>query len=244
MERLLPDPGPTSVAEQLATFDPASLAGAERPYVYTNFALTVDGRTAIGGRSGKIGSDTDTAMLVGLRTRADAVMIGSGTLRAERYGRLLPDASKRAQRERIGLSQEPLAVLVSSSLDLPWDAPMFSEGGRILIFTTSDVEPPETATALRVVRQRGERVDLRAALRHLRAERGIRSLLCEGGPNLHEALLRGDLVDELFITWGPQIGGGDSPGLAGRLEEGERNLELAWLLRERSELFARYRVLR
>ena len=244
MERLLPDFGPTTVAEQLAAFDPAALAGPERPYVFTNFALTVDGRTAIAGRSGKIGSVTDTAMLVGLRTRADAVMIGSGTLRAERYGRLLPDASKRAQRERIGLSQEPLAVLVSGSMDLPWDAPMFCEGGRILIFTTSEVEPPDTATALRVVRQEGENVDLAAALNHLRGERGIRSLLCEGGPVLHEALLREELVDELFITVGPQIGGGDSPGIAGHLEEGERNLELAWLLREQSELFARYRIVR
>ena len=51
-----------------------------------NFAATVDGRATIGGVSGPIGSDADTAMLVGLRTRFDAVMIGAGTMRAERYG--------------------------------------------------------------------------------------------------------------------------------------------------------------
>ena len=56
-----------------------------------NFAATVDGRATIGGVSGPIGSDTDTAMLAGLRTRFDAVMIGAGTMRAERYGRLVAE---------------------------------------------------------------------------------------------------------------------------------------------------------
>src|ERR1044072_8247853 len=54
-----------------------------------NFAATVDGRATIGGVSGPIGSETDTAMLVGLRSRFDAVMIGAGTMRAERYAGLV-----------------------------------------------------------------------------------------------------------------------------------------------------------
>ena len=50
-----------------------------------NFVATLDGRATIDGRSGPIGSETDTEMLVGLRTRFDAVMIGAGTKRAEGY---------------------------------------------------------------------------------------------------------------------------------------------------------------
>ena len=61
-----------------------------------NFAATVDGRATIGGVSGPIGSAADTAMLVGLRTRFDAVMIGAGTMRAERYGRPVGDRAARA----------------------------------------------------------------------------------------------------------------------------------------------------
>ena len=53
-----------------------------------NFAATVDGRATIGGVSGPIGSKTDSAMLAGLRKRFDAVMIGAGTMRAERYANL------------------------------------------------------------------------------------------------------------------------------------------------------------
>ena len=58
-----------------------------------NFAVTVDGRATIAGVSGPIGSDADTAMLVGLRTRFDAVMIGAGTMRAERYGARPPESA-------------------------------------------------------------------------------------------------------------------------------------------------------
>ncbi|MET0305438.1 MAG: dihydrofolate reductase family protein [Solirubrobacterales bacterium] len=88
MHRLLPNPGPTTVEEQLGSYQPREHAHADRPFVAMNFAATVDGRATIGGVSGPIGSDTDTAMLVGLRSRFDAVMIGAGTMRAERYSGL------------------------------------------------------------------------------------------------------------------------------------------------------------
>lgn len=85
MRRLLPDPGPTTVSEQLETYEPREEERDERPFVAMNFVATLDGRATIDGRSGPIGSDTDTEMLVGLRTRFDAVMIGAGTKRAEGY---------------------------------------------------------------------------------------------------------------------------------------------------------------
>jgi riboflavin-specific deaminase-like protein len=207
-----------------------------------NFAVTIDGRAAIEGRSGPIGSKTDTEMLQLLRTRVDAVMIGAGTMRAERYGRIVSDPSLRARRERLGLPHDPLAVIVSGRLDLPWDAPLFTDGGgRVLIFTTSEAEPPPTETPLRVVRHEGITVDLVEALRHLRVERGVRALLCEGGPGLHSELQSLELVDELFATVAAKLAGGPEP----RMIEGElprrSEWELAWLLEERGELFARYR---
>jgi riboflavin biosynthesis pyrimidine reductase len=88
VQRLLPDPGPTTVEEQLDSYRPWEQAREDRPFVAVNFVATIDGRASIGGVSGPIGSETDTAMLTGLRTRFDAVMIGAGTMRAERYGEL------------------------------------------------------------------------------------------------------------------------------------------------------------
>jgi riboflavin biosynthesis pyrimidine reductase len=225
MRRLLPDPGPTTVEEQLDSYRPWELAGDERPFVAMNFAVTVDGRATIGGVSGPIGSDADTAMLVGLRTRFDAVMIGAGTMRAERYGPL----------------PGRLMVIVSGSLELPWDAPLFAEGGgQVVVFTTSEEEPPGTAASLQVVRHDGA-VDLAAALRLLREEHGVRAVLSEGGPRLHAEMQALGLVDELLLTTSPKLAGGAAPRiLEGELPEVEP-LELAWLLEEDGELFARYR---
>jgi len=223
MRRLLPDPGPTTVSEQLDAYRPWEEPREERPLVAMNFVATLDGRATIEGRSGPIGSDADTEMLAGLRTRFDAVMIGAGTMRAERYS---PLASK--------------LVIVSGRLDLPWDAPAFTEKGEVLIFTASETAPPETAASIEVVRHEGA-VNLVEAMRHLRHERGVRALLCEGGPHIHEQMQADRLVDDLFLTIAPKLSGGEAP----RILEGPLpdvvGLELAWLLEEGGELFARYR---
>jgi riboflavin biosynthesis pyrimidine reductase len=185
VQRLIPDPGPTTVEEQLDSYRPWELAWDERPFVAMNFVATVDGRATIEGRSGPIGSEADTAMLVALRSRFDAVMIGAGTKRVEGYGKI---ASR--------------LVVVESG--------------------------PEG------------RVDLPALLRSLREE-GVKALLCEGGPTLHGALQAAGLVDELFLTIAPKLSGG---GVPPRILEGELDevipLELAWLLEQDGELFARY----
>ena len=150
-------------------------------------------------------------------------MIGAGTMRVERYGPM-----------------KPLMAIVSGRLDLPWDAPLFTEEGEVLIFTATETEPPETAATLEVVRHEGA-VNLVEALRYLRQERGIRALLSEGGPHLHEQMQADRLVDDLFLTIAPKLSGGEAPRIIeGPLPE-VAELELAWLLEEDGELFARYR---
>jgi riboflavin-specific deaminase-like protein len=242
MRRLLPDPGPTTVEQQLDSYRPWEEPREDRPFVATNFAATVDGRATIGGVSGPIGSAADTEMLARLRTRFDAVMIGAGTMRAERYGRVVGNQEQRERRERLGLPHDPLMVIVSGRLDLPWDAPLFTEGaGRVLILTASETEPPDTETTLRIVRHEGK-VELAIALRHLREEHGVRALLCEGGPHLHGELWAAGLVDELFLTTAPKLTGGEAPRIVEGLDVPQaEELDLAWLLEHESELFARYR---
>ncbi len=241
MQVLVPEPGETTVEAQLETYRPFEHPHDDRPLVAVNFAATVDGRAAIEGRSGPIGSATDTEMLQHLRTRFDAVMIGAGTMRVERYGRIVSDPGLRALRERSGLSPDPLAVLVSGRLDLPWDAALFTDGGgEILVFTASEAEPPKVRTPLGVVRHQ-DFVDPVEMMSFLRRERGVRALLCEGGPGLHGELQAAGLIDEVFLTIAPKLSGGEAPRiLEGKLPE-VAGLELEWLLEERGELFARYR---
>jgi len=241
VRRLLPDPAETTVARQLAELDYGALAHPDRPYLLMNFVATLDGRATIAGRSGPIGSRADMEMLQRLRTRVDAVMIGAGTMRVERYGRMVSDPAFRSYRERTGLAADPLAVIVSNRLELPWDAPLFTDGGgRVVVLTASDAEGPSTETPVELVRHDGA-VDLARALAWLRTDAGVRSVLSEGGPALHGSLWRSGLVDELYLTVAPKLAGQDAPSiLEGGLPEVEE-LELAWLLEHRGELFTRYR---
>jgi riboflavin-specific deaminase-like protein len=244
VRRLLPDSAETTVAEQLATLDFKGMAHPQRPYVLMNFASTADGRATVDGRSGPIGTRTDMEMLQRLRTRVDAVMIGAGTMRVERYGRMVPDPALRAYRERTLLTHDPLGVLVSRGMDLPWDAGLFTDGGgRVVIFTETEEEPPETATPVTVVRHPGG-VDLGEALAWLLRERGIKSVLCEGGPTIHGELQAKGLVDELFLTVAPKLAGREERSILNNPLPDVIRMELAWLLESESELFTRYRVFR
>ncbi|MGI8631105.1 MAG: dihydrofolate reductase family protein [Solirubrobacterales bacterium] len=222
----------------------AELASGGRPWVVANFAQTLDGHSTIEGRSGPIGSDVDTTVLQWLRTQPDAVVIGAGTMRAERYGRMVPDADRRSHRETLGLQADPLAVIVSDSLDLPWDARLFTEGaGAVVVFTSSDRELPHTATPVTVHRSEGS-VRLERMLEVLGADHGVCTVVCEGGPTVMGALVAGGLCDELFCTIAPRLAGGQGP----RILEGEldavREAELVTLFEAGGELFGRWRLTR
>ena len=78
---------------------------ASRPFVTVNMIQTVDGRAARDGRSTTIGGEADLQRLLDLRTMADAVLIGTGTLRAEGYDRLVRSDERRARRLEMGLAE-------------------------------------------------------------------------------------------------------------------------------------------
>ncbi|MBK5232350.1 MAG: dihydrofolate reductase family protein [Thermoleophilia bacterium] len=242
MRRLLPNPGPTSIDAELAEYRPFEDPFEERPFVAVNMVTTLDGRASLNGRTVELGKQHDIELLLKLRTRFDAVMIGAGTMRAERYGRIIKDPQARAHREQIGLQQDPLAVIISGRLDLPFDAPLFTDGGgRVLIFTNDEGPAPETNTPVELVKVEGP-IRITEVLRHLRQERGIRALLCEGGPHILGQLAAAEAFDDLFLTIASTLTGErDAPHiLEGSLAEPE-HLDLVNLAEADGELFARYR---
>jgi riboflavin biosynthesis pyrimidine reductase len=240
-DRLAPAGDPVAAPELLAEIGFAERAPADRPYLFANFVCTVDGRAAVDGRTQALGSAADLDMLLSLRAAAHALLIGSGTLRAEGYARLVGSPERRAAREAAGLPADPLAVLISRSLDLPWEtAGLFKAPEQpVIVYTSSAVEPPPVAAPVELVRLK--EATPAAALADLRA-RGVRALLCEGGPRLHRSLLAAGLVDELFLTITPLLTGDElQPTIVagGKLAE-PIGLDLLWLLRAGPELFARY----
>lgn len=249
-ERLYPQPGPVAAPALLAATDWRSRAPADRPLVLLNMVATVDGRATIDGGSARIGGPGDRRMFAELRAVADAVLVGTGTLRAEPYGRLVRDPERRARRVAAGLAEDPTAVLVSRALDLPWDAPIFSVPSQPVLVACS-----LQAAAARVVPPTPGPVRLlplaeptvAGALRALRSEHEhLRVLLCEGGPTLNARLLAEGVLDELFLTLAPKLSGETGAlGIFGGADAGLASpapLELRWLLRHADELFLRYAV--
>ncbi|HLM84782.1 MAG TPA: dihydrofolate reductase family protein [Solirubrobacteraceae bacterium] len=242
--------GVAQVVERLGLWQRAAPAGG-RPRVLLNMIATADGRATIGGRSGPLSGAADRALFHGLRSAVDAVLVGSGTVRTERYGRIVPDPAVRAERQRRGLSDEPLACIVSGRLALAADLPLLAEAeARVAILTASaDSLPPCPAHVDYVRAARGDALDLTTALAELRGRFDVRSLLCEGGPHLACQLLAAGLLDELFLSLSPRLAGGESAGgqalriLAGAELQPPVELELLDALRSDSDLFLHYRVL-
>jgi riboflavin-specific deaminase-like protein len=211
---------------------------------------SVDGRATLDGRSGPLASPADRALFHALRGVVDAVMAGAGTVRAERYGRIVRDEAARAARRKRGLTAEPLACIVSRRLALDCELPLLATPeARVAIITPSQASLPACAARVEYVRAGREGVlDLPAALRDLRERLGVRSLLCEGGPHLNASLLAASLVDEIFLSIAPKLAGGDAAGgealriVAGRGLERPVELQLRAVLESESNLFLRYCV--
>jgi 5-amino-6-(5-phosphoribosylamino)uracil reductase len=252
LERLLP-PGVPAGAEEIVEglgYQDRAATRASRPYLILNMVSTVDGRASIEGRSGPLGDPSDRELFRALRDAADAVVVGAGTARTERYRRIIPDAARRRRRRERGLSEEPLACIVSGRLDLPADLPLLTDPAvRVVVITCSPASLPASGAHIDYVRtERQGRLDLPAALAELRRRFATRVLLCEGGPHLNSELFADGLVDELFLSLSPKLAGEDAhPGgtlriLAGGGLEHPVELDLLGTLRSDSRLFLRYAV--
>jgi riboflavin-specific deaminase-like protein len=228
------------VNDLLAAVRPRERAPADRPFVYVNVIETLDGRVAIDGRSHGLGDEADLQMLLDLRSISDAVLIGTGTLRAEGYARLVRSDERRARRRAAGLAEDPVAVLISRRFDIPWEAGLFQAPEQpVLVYTAVAGPVPDVPAPVEVVVLPSPSPT--AVLADLR-RRGVRALLCESGPTLTRALVAAGLVDELYLTLAPVLTGDESePSMiaGGRLPEIVQ-LELLWVRQAGSELLLRY----
>jgi riboflavin-specific deaminase-like protein len=242
--RLLPDREDGLTASEVAAEVPRAPRG-DRPFVALNMISTADGRATIQGHTQLMANRADYELFHALRARADAVMVGAGTVRAESYGRMVPHAEARAAREAAGLPADPLAIVVSRSLDLSPDLGMLRAPENTVVFVTpapeGAAEPPAAAATVRCVRE----PDLVQALRRLHAEYGVDCIVCEGGPHLNATLLPAGLVDELHLVLAPKLAGGPDPLtiLAGPTLDPPIDLDLLSLHESGGYLFARYAVI-
>ncbi len=253
LRSLLPAGESLTAAELVDEFGlwerPPSSAPGERPRVSLNMVSSVDGRATLCGRSAPLSGPGDRALFHALRAPADAILIGAGTLRAERYGRLIGADDALALRARHGLPQQPYACVVTTTLALGADIPLLADPtARIVILTGAPAELPAAAASVDYIRpERGTVVDLAASLIELRGRFAVEKVLCEGGPHLAAGLLAAGLVDELFLSLSPTVAGEPRTGsplriLAGAELDPPVGLELLAVHESDSQLFLRYGV--
>lgn len=218
---------------------------AGRRWLRTNFVSTLDG-SGVGadGRSGSINTPADNRVFALQRDLCDAVLVGSGTVRAEGYERVTPTRRRPVP---------PALVVVSGSARVPdgLRAPVEGRGAGLLV-TCAGAGPVALGHARRALGEDAvlvagsERVDLAVALDAL-ADLGLRHVLCEGGPTLLSAALAAGVVDEVALSLVPTLVGGDGTRItSGAALGGLHGLDLVprLLVEEAGTLLGLWRVRR
>lgn len=185
----------------------------ERPYVFINMATTLDGKVVTGNpKAGFLlsGSEGDRRGMAELRARADAVMIGAGTLRAENPVLQIRYEDLRARRIAEGRPENPRYVAVTNTGRVDPGARMFAQPGAMVVTSRrgADALPEEIRRTAEVLVAGRDAVQLKEAVERLKADYGIRYLLVEGGPILTHAFIEAGLVNDLFMTLAPLVKSG------------------------------------
>jgi riboflavin biosynthesis pyrimidine reductase len=241
-------PLPAAVEELALLYgNEADQASADRPWLRANMVASADGAANLDGRTGGLSGPADRMVFTVLRSLADVVLVGAGTVRTERY-RPVPPEEIWAQLRPPGAAPVPAIAIVSASLDLDPQSRLLSRASQHAptIVLTCAAAPADRKAALaegaRIIEAGDQRVDLAMAIAAL-ADSGYRQILTEGGPALLGQLVAADLLDELCLTTSPLLAGGQAgriltaPGAPGG---GVTRLHLALVLAHAGYLLSRY----
>ncbi|MBA9004630.1 pyrimidine reductase family protein [Thermomonospora cellulosilytica] len=217
---------------------------AEGVWLRANMIASLDGAAWYADRTEALGSPGDRRLFLALRGLADVVIVGAETVRVEGYGPV--KASQGWDVYRAGRTPVPPLAVISRRLDLDLDAPFFTrarEGARTILLTTETAPPDRRAAAERVadvIVAGRDGLDFPRAVEEL-AARGLRRLLCEGGPTILARAAAEHVLDELCLTLSPTLVAGDPARILNgpQLPEPSR-LRLASLYEEDDFLFLRY----
>lgn len=212
--------GDTAANDLIEIFARSEMAA--RPYVALKMAMSLDGRVAQRfGTSQRIGSTEEERYVRNLRTVYDAILVGAGTVRIDD-----PRLTVRPPHDR---ARPYVRVIAAGCASIEADRRVLVEEAgyerTILLIPAGSRERFEPLRAVAEVVEvgagTGKTLELSEGLRALR-ERGIFSLLCEGGPRLGAALLGAGLVDRIYWAIAPRFLSGEDavPVLSGANLEG------------------------
>src|SRR5258708_24486900 len=186
------------------------------PWLRANMVVSADGAAALAGRSGGLSGRADRLVFSVLRSLADVILVGAGTVRVERYRPVVEREIWPAL--RYGRAPTPPIAVMTRDLSLDPDGPLLAGAparSRTIVLTTPAAPAARRAAAARhadvVVAGQGALTP--AAVIGVLAERGYRRLLTEGGPSLLTQITAAGLLDDLCLTISPVL----EVGWAGRI---------------------------
>lgn len=200
------------------------------PHVFSNFVTTLDGVVSLNAKGHASGADisgfsAQDRMVMGLlRAVADVVIIGSGTLGADRQHvwtaeAIFPALAEEYRRLRKALvkCETPLNVIVSGGGEIDLRLPIFASGKvpTLIVTTTAGAKrlskqrTPDTVE-VRAIRHCGNAIPANAILDEVCQVNPGKLILVEGGPRLLGDFYAERLIDEQFLTLAPQIAGRDT----------------------------------
>lgn len=178
------------------------------PFVYLKLAASLDGKIATASGDSKwITGMASRALVHCLRSRVDAVMVGIGTV--------LSDDPQLTARLYPGAKKNPLRVIVDSTLRTPLRSRLLATARDVptIIATIANSSKSRAAAVtqsgaeLLTMPARNGRVNLKLLMKKL-GQRGISSVLIEGGSELSAAALQDGIVDKVLFFYAPKIIGG------------------------------------
>jgi riboflavin biosynthesis pyrimidine reductase len=188
--------------------------GRAIPYTVTNMVASLDGRASTGGVAGGIGGPVDREVMRVLRSRADAVLVGAASLRAEKMSLSTPEELLNDH------EPQPLAVVLAGSAQVDLTNLVAHPRQEVLIASPGAVRveagsvPAGLITTMRLpdLASSAPRsaFDPRPLLEALRRQRGVEILLSEGGPSVNHSLIAHGLLREFFLTLAPRTLAGDA----------------------------------
>lgn len=198
-------------------------ARLERPWIRVNFVTSIDGAATLDGRSGGLATPADKKVFHLLRDLADVVLVGAGTARAENYGAAHTNDHLRIRLHHHGFGGHPdgapprIAVVTASAALDPTSRLFTDSGAHPLILTTADAPEARKKVLIEAgaeVIEAGETTCTGSGIRAVLEERGLRRVLCEGGPSLFGDLIEAEAVDDLCLTVAPLLVGGTGRRIA------------------------------
>lgn len=233
---------------------PVGEAELERLYDYpagskwlaVNYVSSADGAVEVEGKSAGLSNEADQNVFRLGRDLADVVLVGAGTVMAEKFRGAHPRPASVERRRRHGLSDVPPAAVVTTGRTLTADAPVVTEAEVPTLVITCAAAPRDkrdawTAAGATVLIAGTDTVDLKLAVEAL-VENGLQRIDCEGGPHLFGSLLAAGLVDELRLTVSPLLVSGAHERIATGAAIPPAALRLASVLAEGDTLLLRYLV--